>query len=111
MSSIIILHHIVVVLNNLSKSIFCILDILSHLPYIIVCNNLLLKQFQQQQRLKTQLNLFQKEVTPRSFVDIMMTGVNKWNNGEINKTTTTSTDDKNVDSEENRDSEPTTATC
>lgn len=74
-------------------------------------NNLLLKQFQQQQRLKTQLNLFQKEVTPRSFVDIMMTGVNKWNNGEINKTTTTSTDDKNVDSEENRDSEPTTATC
>lgn len=73
-------------------------------------NNLLLKQFQQQQRLKTQLNLFQKEVTPRSFVDIMMTGVNKWNNGEINKTTTTSTDDKNVDSEENRDSEPSTAT-
>lgn len=69
-------------------------------------NDSLLNSFQQQQ-FKIQSGLFQKEVTPRSLIDIMLTGGNKGQSGESNNTATTIVNEQNAGNRENESSEPT----
>lgn len=67
------------------------------------------QQQQQQQQIKTQSDLFQKEVTPRSFIDIMLTGGNKGNGRGLNNDSTTIANGNNASNKEKGSREPTTA--